>query len=97
VFFDRVAALYAPHSRTKVLIWGGTLSSGSITPTGSVYDSATDRWSPLPSDECAPPALSGATLTAFGNGHQALIWGGQGSQNNPTGPCEQGWVLTLDP
>lgn len=91
-------ALTTPEAGTKVVVWGGE-PTGQLEPTntGGIYDVATDTWAPLPLDECSPPPLYGAaaTFTAFGNGRQALLWGGA-SPDEP-GMREQGWVFTLEP
>jgi hypothetical protein len=89
-------ALNPPGLGARVVIWGGS-PKGEIDEmnTGGIYDVATDTWSPLPLDECSPPALNSATFTAFGNGRQALLWGGS-SEADPHAP-EEGWLFTLEP
>ncbi|MCC6668068.1 MAG: hypothetical protein IT375_30265 [Polyangiaceae bacterium] len=90
------AALGTPGLGARVVVWGGSPNDqfGS-TNTGGIYDVATDTWTPLPPDECRPPALNSATFTAFGNGRQALLWGGS-SDEDLTAP-EEGWLFTLEP
>lgn len=90
------AALQAQGAGTRAVVWGGeTADQFDPTNTGGIYDAATDTWAALPLDECSPPPLNGATFTAFGNGRQALLWGGT-SPGEPSMP-EQGWVFTLEP
>lgn len=77
-----------------VVFGGGTVSTGKASNTGGIYDLATDAWLPLPSDTCLPPPRWMHTTTVFGDGRQALVWGGSGNELEL--PAEQGWVLTLD-
>lgn len=86
---------YAAVLGTKLVVWGGREKVSSVA-TGGVYDLATDTWGPLPTDACAPPALIGATFTAFGDGKRALLWGGVPEPQSYDEPgTDQGWLLEL--
>ncbi|MBI3200202.1 MAG: hypothetical protein HYZ29_01590 [Myxococcales bacterium] len=67
-----------------MVVWGVVNGEGS-TATGGIYDTAADVWAPLPLGDCAPPARKVATFTAFGNGTQALLWGGVSPGNELPG------------
>jgi hypothetical protein len=84
-------------SRPLLVVFGGQQDLQKLD-TGGVYDFATDTWSPLPKDECAPGPRAGHTLTALSaDGRQALVWGGiDGDLGEPLAP-EQGFLLTLSP
>ena len=81
----------------KIVVFGGGFDLAPLAD-GGIYDVTTDTWEELPLDECAPPARIGDSFTAFGNGRQALRWGGAlptESAPAPDQPIEQGWIFTL--
>ncbi|MBK7586266.1 MAG: hypothetical protein IPI67_39535 [Myxococcales bacterium] len=86
------AVLPALGEAGKLVVFGGTGVEGLLA-TGGIYDIATDTWTPLPKDECAPPARALHSMTVLGAGDRAVVWGGIGSDKLNPAP-EQGWVLS---
>lgn len=65
---------------SKILVWGGTLGSGSSSPgynysylsSGEVYDPGTDSWTAMPDS-----GLSGrTTIPSLWTGSELVVWGG---------------------
>ena len=61
----------------QLLLWGGSQTADAgppvVPPHGLAYDSATNRWSPLPQ----APLLGRLDPTAVWTGTQLIVWGGQ--------------------
>lgn len=87
------AGHYAAMVGSKLVVFGGSTGEVLDSATGGIYDVTSDTWAPLPLGDCAPPPRSSATFTAFGNGTQALLWGGVSPGDEL--PGEYGWLFTL--
>jgi N-acetylneuraminic acid mutarotase len=63
---------------SRMIVWGGYVTSVDVTNTGSSYDPDTDTWTPI-STAGAPAPRSGHS--AVWTGSEMIVWGGY----NPSG------------
>jgi N-acetylneuraminic acid mutarotase len=70
---------------TRVILWGGGTTDNpgdvppaTVTPGGSAYDPAADRWEPL----LPAPLTPRARATAVWTGRELIVWGGEADYNH---------------
>ncbi len=86
---------FAFWTGSRMIVWGGTNSSGTYLPTGALYEPITDSWVATPTSPIQPRSGYSAVWT----GSEMIVWGGNsGSIYFNTGgrfdPSSGSWVAT---
>ena len=67
---------------TKMIVWGGLSTFGSVLNDGGMYDPTTFEWTPMNTVNAPTPRYD---ATAVWTGQKMIVWGGLGSTGLPLG------------